>query len=105
MGYHGYYHGQKAHYGVAFLTKEPLDTVIMGFPGDAEDAQKRMIIGSLTDAQGDTVTVLNGYFPQGENREQPWKLHDKKKFLDDLQDYIMQHFTTEDHVMVIGDVI
>jgi len=103
MGYHAYYHGQKAHYGVAFLTKEPLDTVIMGFPGDAEDAQKRMIIGSLTDAQGDTVTVLNGYFPQGENREHPWKFPDKKKFYADLQDYLMNNFTAEDKVVVMGD--
>src|SRR5699024_12181522 len=49
MGYHAYYHGQKAHYGVAFLTKHPLDHVEMGIPDDAEDAQKRMIIGTLRD--------------------------------------------------------
>ena len=47
LGYHPYYFGQKSHYGVALLTREPLLDVQRGFPGDPEDAQRRMIIGKL----------------------------------------------------------
>ena len=43
LGYHPYYHGQKGHYGVALLTREPLEDVQYGFPSDGEDAQRRMI--------------------------------------------------------------
>src|SRR5699024_11895181 len=85
LGYHAYYHGQKAHYGVAFLTKNPLESVQMGFPTDDEDAQKRMIIGTLKSDSGNTIKVLNGYFPQGENRDHPWKFHCKKGVYDDVQ--------------------
>lgn len=103
MGYHPYFHGQKAHYGVAFLTKKPLESVAMGFPTDDDDAQKRMIIGTMKDAQGDTVTVLNGYFPQGENREHPWKFPYKKKFYEDLQAYLETHLSAKDKVVIMGD--
>lgn len=103
LGYHAYYHGQKAHYGVAFLTKEPLESVQMGFPTDDEDAQKRMIIGTLKSASGETITVLNGYFPQGENREHPWKFPYKKGFYEDLQAYLDKHHTPDEKVVVMGD--
>ena len=31
MGYHVYFHGQKAHYGVALMSKTPLKMCNMGF--------------------------------------------------------------------------
>jgi len=103
LGYHAYYHGQKAHYGVAFLTKNPLESVQMGFPTDDEDAQKRMIIGTLKSDSGNTITVLNGYFPQGENRDHPWKFPYKKGFYEDLQNYLNLHHTPDQKVVVMGD--
>lgn len=35
-----------------------------GFPGDAEDAQRRIIMADIPTEQG-VLTVINGYFPQG----------------------------------------
>ena len=67
MGYKVYFHGQKAHYGVAMLCKQEPISVQKGFPTDNEDHQKRMIMATFEDVNGEKVTVLNGYFPQGDN--------------------------------------
>lgn len=103
LGYHPYYFGQKAHYGVALITREPLLSVQKGFPGDAEDAQRRMIIGEVKNSMGDSVFVLNGYFPQGENREHPVKFPAKQKFYEDLQQYLLDHHHADKPVVVMGD--
>jgi exodeoxyribonuclease-3 len=63
MGYHVYFHGQKAHYGVAMLCKKEPVSVQKGFPTDTEEHQKRMIMVTVEDDNGEKVTVLNGYFP------------------------------------------
>ena len=103
LGYHPYYHGQKGHYGVALLTREPLEEVQYGFPSDGEDAQRRMIIGRLRDADGQPLTVLNGYFPQGENREHPVKFPAKEKFYQDLQHYLENHHDASEKLAIMGD--
>lgn len=103
LGYHPYYFGQKAHYGVALLTREPLLSVQRGFPGDDEDAQRRMIIGEMAGPDGTPVTVLNGYFPQGESRDHPVKFPAKEKFYADLQHYLDSHHAADKPVVVMGD--
>ncbi|WP_116474035.1 exodeoxyribonuclease III [Zobellella maritima] len=104
MGYQVHFHGQKAHYGVALLSKLPPITIQKGFPGDDEDAQRRMIIGRYPSNDGSCVTVLNGYFPQGENRNHETKFPAKARFYQDLQDYLEQHHQPEDALVVIGDM-
>lgn len=103
LGYHAYYFGQKGHYGVALVTREPLLDVQYGFPTDEEDAQRRMIIGRLKAADGGTVTVLNGYFPQGENREHPLKFPAKQRFYADLQAYLDNHHNMDERLVIMGD--
>ncbi|KXJ55901.1 exodeoxyribonuclease III [Cognaticolwellia aestuarii] len=104
MGYQVYFHGQKAHYGVAMLCKKPADVVIKGFPTDDEEAQKRMIMVQTTDENGEKVTVLNGYFPQGDNIAHETKYPYKRQFYKDLMQYLNEHHTPEDNVVVIGDI-
>ncbi|MEQ9510350.1 MAG: exodeoxyribonuclease III [Alloalcanivorax xenomutans] len=103
MGYHPYYFGQKGHYGVALITREPLADIRYGFPGDGEEAQKRMIIGRLHDRDGTPVTVLNGYFPQGENRSHPTKFPAKQKFYEDLQQYLESEHKPDEQLVIMGD--
>ena len=43
LGYHVEYFGQKAHYGVALLSKVAPIFVQKGFPGEDAEAQKRFI--------------------------------------------------------------
>ncbi|MCC5856336.1 MAG: exodeoxyribonuclease III [Idiomarina sp.] len=104
MGYHVYYFGQKGHYGVALLTKQPAENVTYGFPTDDEEAQRRMIMGTVNAADGTPVRILNGYFPQGESRDHPIKFPAKEKFYQDLMAYLNTHESPQAPVIVMGDV-
>lgn len=104
MGYHVYHFGQKGHYGVAILSKAPALSMQYGFPTDDEDAQRRMLIGRFAMPDGQEITILNGYFPQGENRAHPTKFPAKAKFYDDLQNYLETHHTPDELLAVIGDI-
>jgi exodeoxyribonuclease-3 len=104
MGYKVYFHGQKGHYGVAMLCKQPALSVQYGFPSDAEDAQRRMIMVSYPLANGQQVQVLNGYFPQGESRSHETKFPAKRRFYQDLNAYLEEHHTPNDNLIVMGDV-
>src|SRR5690625_6737162 len=84
MGYHVHYHGQKTHYGVALLSKHPFKRHFKGFPNDGEESQRRFIGGVFESPLGGEITVLNGYFPQGENRDHPIKFPAKEKYYADL---------------------
>ncbi len=105
LGYKSAYIGQKTHYGVALLYKKELNltSVQYGWKTDDETAQKRMIIGDFEDAKGNKIRVLNGYFPQGENRNHEIKFPAKQKFYEDLMDYLNTECSTEQNLVVIGD--
>ncbi|WP_113906098.1 exodeoxyribonuclease III [Aliidiomarina celeris] len=104
MGYHVYFHGQKGHYGVALLTKKPAENVTYGFPSDEPEAQRRMIMATVTSDSGEQIRVLNGYFPQGESRDHPLKFPAKEKFYSDLMDYLQTHEDKNKPVIVMGDI-
>jgi exodeoxyribonuclease-3 len=104
LGYHVQYHGQKGHYGVALLSRQaPLQSG-KGFPGDGEDAQRRFIWGVYQDRQGQPVTIMNGYFPQGESRDHPIKFPAKQKFYADLQAFLESDFQPSQALVVMGDI-
>lgn len=102
-GYHVFYHGQKGHYGVALLTKEQPLAVRRGFPTDDGDAQRRIIMADLATSKG-TLTVINGYFPQGESRDHPTKFPAKTRFYQDLQTYLEQQMSVETPILIMGDM-
>ncbi|TQV76967.1 exodeoxyribonuclease III [Aliikangiella marina] len=102
IGYHAVYHGQKGHYGVATLSKEPVESFEKGFPGDLGDAQRRAIITEHKTKQG-SLFVFNGYFPQGENREHPTKFPAKEKFYQDLNNYLTDEKLKQNWV-IVGDM-
>tara|TARA_Y100001963_G_C6734774_1_gene425803 strand:- start:368 stop:1177 length:810 start_codon:yes stop_codon:yes gene_type:complete len=104
LGYHVLFHGQKGHYGVALLSKQPLENPQLGFPNDGEDAQRRMIMGDFVQADGTRVRILNGYFPQGESRDHPLKFPAKEKFYADLMDYLNNQLDASQPVVVMGDM-
>lgn len=103
LGYEVYYHGQKGHYGVALLSRLPALEIHRGFPEDGEDAQRRFIWGVFADSNDLPITVMNGYFPQGENQSHPTKFPAKEKFYADLQQLLETRFTPEDALVVMGD--
>ena len=104
LGYHVHFHGQKGHYGVALLSRQAPLEIGKGFPGDDEDAQRRFIWGVFQDRQGQPITVMNGYFPQGESRDHPTKFPAKQKFYEDLQAFLENDFQPAQALVVMGDI-
>jgi exodeoxyribonuclease-3 len=104
LGYHVHYHGQKGHYGVALLSRQEPISLFKGFPNDGEEAQRRFIYGTFADAHGNPVTVMNGYFPQGESRDHPVKFPAKERFYADLQVLLEQQFQPSQQLVVMGDI-
>ena len=104
LGYQVYYHGQKAHYGVALMCRQTPENVMKGFPSDDEEAQRRLIIGQFKQENGRLLTVFNGYFPQGESRDHPTKFPAKQKFYRDLLNYLQQNHQPDEDIVIMGDM-
>ncbi len=102
LGYEVVYHGQKSHYGVALLSKTAPTRVIRGLPADGEEAQRRLIGIELPFGDG-TLTVLDGYFPQGENRAHPTKFAGKQKFYAEVTAFVKQQLSPSQPVVLMGD--
>ena len=84
LGYQAHIHGQKGHYGVALLTKDDPISVTKGFDTDDDEMQKE-IYSSNHKKGSEKIHILNGYFPQGEERDHPVKFPYKVRFYKDLK--------------------
>lgn len=104
MGYQVAFHGQKTHYGVALLHKTPATRIVKGFAGDTGDSQKRFVSGTFKTADSRDLTIINGYFPQGESRKHPSKFPGKEKFYTDLLAHLGDHHSPDEMVVVMGDM-
>jgi len=104
LGYHCVFTGQKTHYGVALLSKQPLSDAFTSLPGTEPDEQPRIVGGTVTDPRGRPVHVINGYFPQGEKRTHPTKFPHKERFYRNLIEYISTRHQPEDRIIVMGDM-
>jgi exodeoxyribonuclease-3 len=103
LGYHACWHGQKGHYGVAVLSKMPPAEVQRGLPADGEDAQRRLLTVRF-DTPAGPLTVIDGYFPQGESRDHPVKFPAKRKFYTELRDHLAARYCPDDSVVLLGDM-
>lgn len=103
LGYRTRFHGQKGHYGVAILSKrEPIETY-RGLPEESPDAQRRAIASRFALDGGD-LTVINAYFPQGENRAHPVKFPGKARFYASLTEHLRRGFRPDERLVVMGDM-
>jgi len=103
LGYEAAFYGQKTHYGVALLYRhEPIE-IQRGLPTDDEDAQRRFISGRF-EINGQPITVMNGYFPQGESNSHPQKFPAKRKFYADLSRLLQEQYSPDDNLIVMGDM-
>lgn len=104
LDYQAVFHGQKSHYGVAMLSrKQPLEAS-KGFPGDSDDAQRRLVSAVFPLQDGRRLTVINGYFPQGESRDHELKFPAKRRFYADLLEHLQARYNPSDLLVVMGDV-
>tara|TARA_Y100001935_G_scaffold244528_1_gene237057 strand:+ start:1573 stop:2388 length:816 start_codon:yes stop_codon:yes gene_type:complete len=104
IGYEVIYFGQKSHYGVSILSKKLPLKKEYGFPDDDEDSQRRIITGTFLSPLGSEITIINGYFPQGENQDHETKFPKKRQFFSDLQSMLDDKFQPSDNLMIIGDI-
>jgi len=96
-------HGQKGHYGVALLSKVEPTAAECGFHWRSPDQQRRFVTACY-DVGGRRIRVLNGYFPQGENRSHPIKFPAKETYYQDILRYLHDHCDPAEHLLVSGDV-
>lgn len=103
LGYQVAYYGQKGHYGVALLSKRAPLAVEYGLPSDDDAAQRRLIAG-VYEVEGRPLTVINGYFPQGEGRDHPVKFPHKQRFYAELRALLDDRYSPEQDLLLIGDM-
>jgi len=104
FGYQVCYYGQKSHYGVALLSKETPLRVGRGLPGEPEDAQRRVITGEFATPGGGRLTLINGYFPQGESRAHPTKFPYKRQFYAAMQAHLRDALCPDQPLLLLGDM-
>ena len=103
LGYEVIINGQKGHYGVATFHKNNLVSSSIGFETDKEDAQCRLITSKHL-LNKKEVIVINGYFPQGDNRDHPKKFPYKQKFFKDLMKHLNNNFKKSENIIILGDL-
>lgn len=98
-GYNVAVHGQKTYNGVAVLSKFPIDEVIKGLPGNADDIESRYIecVISLPET---ALRVASVYVPNG---QEPYseKFQYKMAFFERLYAHA-QNLLKYDEMLVIG---
>ena len=104
MGYHAVYHGQKTHYGVALLSRSAPIEPVCGFEHDDESSQRRFVSAGFSLADGRRLTVMNGYFPQGESRKHPTKFPNKYDYYQHLASLLKDGYQADSPVIIMGDM-
>ncbi len=103
LGYSAEFFGQKTHYGVALLFKNQPVWVKKGFP-DHQELDQRRVISAEFNIGGQSYTVINAYFPQGENRAHETKFPAKEKFYQDMLKFLHTEFSPEQNIILMGDM-
>ena len=88
---------------MALLFKHKPIEVIKGFSTDTDDSQRRFITAKF-EIGGKKITVMNGYFPQGDSNTHPTKFPAKKQFYADLMKLLKDDYTAEDNLILMGDM-
>jgi exodeoxyribonuclease-3 len=101
LGYQVATHGQKAFNGVALLSKNPLEDVSCGLPGDADDEQARFIEAVVSGENG-IIRIAGAYMPNGNPVDSP-KLDYKLAWMDRLQRWAEDRIELEEPLVIAGD--
>ncbi len=96
-GYQAAFTGQKSYNGVAILSKFPIEDVQLGFPGDDDEAQKRMIGATVNG-----IRIVNTYVPNGSELGSD-KFKFKLDWLHRLRSYFDETCDPNGDVLLCGD--
>jgi exodeoxyribonuclease-3 len=97
LGYQVTCRGQKAHAGVALLSRDEPQDVTFGFDDGDEPDEARLIRARIGD-----ITVFNTYVPQGRTTDSP-HFEYKLKWLARLRAFFDRHHTPYDALVWVGD--
>lgn len=100
-GYNIAHHGQKSFNGVAILSRFPLEDVVTGLPGDADDTQARWISATVF-GDGRPLRVCCFYAPNGNPVPGP-KFNYKHAWMQRLQRAAETLRAGEEAVLLGGD--
>ena len=96
-GWHVVFRGQKAHAGVAIISREACEDVAFGFDDGGEPDEVRLIRASLRG-----ISVINTYVPQGRSPDSPHFRY-KLEWLARLRNLFERQYSPDDPVVWIGD--
>lgn len=97
LGYHVAFRGQKAHAGVAIVSRDELQEVVFGLDDDREPDEARLARATMGE-----LTVINTYVPQGRTTDSPHFQY-KLDWFRRLRAFFDRHFTPQDSVLWVGD--
>ncbi|MBK8178003.1 MAG: exodeoxyribonuclease III [Planctomycetes bacterium] len=97
LGYRVATYGQKTYNGVAILSKQNIEDVVRGFPGEDENAQRRAIGAQIGD-----LLVLNLYVVNGESVGSE-KYAYKMQWMQRCAEFIRERYDMGEKVVVCGD--
>ncbi|GGI91977.1 exodeoxyribonuclease III [Legionella impletisoli] len=96
LGYHVVYSGQKTYNGVAIISREPMQEVMMDIP-NLEDPQRRILTASIGD-----LRLVNLYVPNGSevgSEKYVYKLH----WLERVTQFLKEELNRYASLAVVGD--
>jgi exodeoxyribonuclease III len=97
LGYHIETFGQPTYNGVAILSRTRPEDVTRGLPGDAPDAQRRLIAATIKG-----IRIINVYVPNGQSPESD-KFVYKLDWLGRLRDSLEAEASPSDPLVLLGD--
>jgi len=97
-GYRVSFRGQKAHAGVAVLSREEIEQVSYGLADAPEPDEARLIAFRFAD-----IHIINTYVPQGRTIDSEHYQY-KLEWFRRLRSYLEQRFTPTDAVLWVGDL-
>jgi exodeoxyribonuclease-3 len=97
LDYHATFRGQKAHAGVAMISRAVPEEVRFGLDDDDEPDETRLIHARIGN-----VAVVNTYVPQGRAVDSPHFAY-KLKWLARLRAFFEHHYSPTDLLVWVGD--
>jgi exodeoxyribonuclease-3 len=97
-GYRAAVYGQKTYNGVAVLSREAPDEVLLGFDDAVDDPQARLITARFGERH-----VLSAYAPNGKAVGSPQWAY-KLEWFRRLRTFLERHFSPADAVLLCGDL-
>jgi exodeoxyribonuclease-3 len=97
-GYHVVFKGQKAHAGVAIISREEPQKVAYGLDDGEEPDEARLIRAVIGG-----ISVVNTYVPQGRDPESEHFQY-KLRWFERLRAFFERHYTPDDLLVWMGDL-